>query len=162
MKAAFFEIDGIIAKDLLENSIENMYNNVCDGINPEIEMLDKMPINKYIAEVIKNKHNEGVKIIIVSNRDIKFDIVTNHWLSRNFNFNIETHFKPIFITESDFPLFKTGMVSLLIDIYKLDSVEIYLNDIREISLINSQLSLINKKIYLADNSGITLIDSTQY
>jgi hypothetical protein len=156
MKASFFEIDGIIAKDFLKK----LYN---DNFVPEdnffnTDILDAATINPVVVDLIKEKHLNNEKIIIITNRDIKFDIVTNHWLSRNFKFSIETHFRPIYIDKNDFPLFKTGMVSLLIDMYKFDEIEIYMHDVKEISLVFEQLRNINKKIFLTHDNNITLIE----
>lgn len=156
MRASFFEIDGIIAKDFLKK----LYD---DNIVPEdncfnTDILYTASVNSFIADLIKDKHLNNEKIIIITNRDIKFDIVTNHWLSKNFGFSIETHFRPIYISKNDFPLFKTGMVSLLIDLYKLDEIEIYMHDVNEISLVFDQLKDINKKIFLTHENSITLIE----
>jgi hypothetical protein len=157
MRASIFEIDGVIANGFFRDYFKEKIGS--DNIYFNTDVLYNIPINLNISKIIKDKFkNEDCKIIIITDRDIKFDIVTNHWLSKYFPFSIETHFRPCDISKEEFPLFRTGMISSLIDIYKLKEIEIYIGDVRELALVNKQIRNISKKIYLTNNDSITLLE----
>lgn len=154
-KAAIFDIDGIISDDSIRKAMEIVTGNDQEYFNPNI--LDHIPYNQFIVDLIKKKKSDGYRIIIITKRDKKLDIVTHFWLSRVFDFCYKILFKPDDFNSYSFNLYYIGILQSLIDIYDLDELEVYLKTHNPVLKDYIKSVLINSVFYIVKGNELELI-----
>lgn len=137
-KCVLFDIDGILANDSAKTTFAALTGSNEEYYTPDV--LDKLPANKHMVELITKRHTDGWRVIIVTNRSRKLDVITKLWLSRYFDFDPEVIFRPDVVEVKDFFVFKIGMIIGLSNMHKFQEMEIYTDDIVFSDMVMTQLT----------------------